>query len=131
MNCINCKYKRNLGSAIDKCICTYAINNTIVQIRDACRFFPKQEKLKCGDCTNLYEDAGCFGCRPEESAIMDGKLCDGFSDRKEEDMRAILAYWKSRGIYDRKRIDRLIDDFEAEYSVLLNSRDDSGGGYES
>ena len=85
--------------------------------------FRNEEELKeltCGDCSRLNEDTGCFACQETDSAMYNGHLCIGFIDKREEEFNSILTFWKVQGLYDREKINKLLDDFEQSYDRLFN-----------
>ena len=120
MKCKDCKYKKNLANT-DECnkgICTYPESWFPIDLNDDCHFIPKAEELKCKDCWHLYNDFGCFMCDEEDSAFYDGKLCRMFDDLKKDDFSSILMFWMIHGLYDREKINEMIDDFEKRYYDL-------------
>ena len=120
MRCKDCRYKMILLDGREKGICTFPESHVIINVNDPCLFAPESTEPKCGDCMNQREDPACFGCSPSESAIQDGQLCRNFSDKREAEFKAILASWKSRNLYSRDRIEKIIEEFEAEYRTLSN-----------
>ena len=49
-----------------------------------------------------------------------GHLCIGFIDKREDEFNSILMFWKVQGLYDREKINKLLDDFEQSYDRLFN-----------
>lgn len=47
-------------------------------------------------------------------------MCIGFIDKREEEFNSILMFWKVQGLYDREKINKLLDDFEQSYDRLFN-----------
>ena len=118
MKCKDCKYFRGNEDPNKLSMCTYHSSWEITKHENDCWFIPAVKELTCGDCARYLDDPGCFGCSADESAHHDGELCRGFCDIKENELYSILSFWKSRGIYDRGRINSLIDAFEKAYDDL-------------
>ena len=85
---------------------------------DYCHYFGAPQELTCGDCSRLTYDSGCVGCREDESAYHFGHLCHGFQDRREDEFIEILLFWLSHDMYDRNRIEKMLDGFEEESKKL-------------
>lgn len=115
LKCKDCKYF-SVGKNMS--LCKYKSSWEITDPDNNCWFLPEFKELTCGDCWCLGNDMGCAGCRPEESAYINGKLCPDFTDRKEDELYGILSYWKSRGIYDHNKIINILDEFEKTYDDL-------------
>ena len=49
--------------------------------------------------------------------MYNGHLCIGFIDKREEEFNSILMFWKVQGLYDREKINKLLDDFEQSYDL--------------
>lgn len=47
-------------------------------------------------------------------------MCIGFIDKRKEKFNSILMFWKVQGLYDREKINKLLDDFEQSYDRLFN-----------
>lgn len=120
MKCKDCKYKKNIANTEESgcAICSYPNSWFPVQIGDNCHYIPEKVELTCGDCARLGEDTACIGCIAEDSAEDDGELCAGFIDKREEELNKILMFWKVQGVYNRDKINGLIDEFETYYSKL-------------
>lgn len=120
MKCEDCKYKNNVENTnqTGSAICSYPGSWFPVHLGDNCHFVPEKKELTCGDCASFGVDFACAGCFEDDSAYYNDKLCEGFIDKQEEEFDKILMYWKVRGLYDRKRINKLIDQFEEEYRKL-------------
>ena len=89
-------------------------------LKIAAIIFLKKKELTCGDCSRLNEDTGCFACQETDSAMYNGHLCIGFIDKRKEEFNSILMFWKVQGLYDREKINKLLDDFEQSYDRLFN-----------
>ena len=120
MKCRDCKYKNNVASTDghDRGICSYPTNWFPIDLDDSCHFIPEAEELKCKDCWHLNNDLGCFMCDEEDSAYINGELCRMFEDLKKDDFSSILMFWKTHGLYDREKINEMLDDFERRYREL-------------
>ena len=81
---------------------------------DYCHYFGVPQELTCGDCSRLIYDSGCVGCQEDESAYHFGHLCRGFQDRREDEFVEILAFWLVHDMYDRQKIEKMLDEFEIE-----------------
>ena len=92
----------------------------VVNVEDSCHYIPEKKELTCGDCSRLNEDTGCFACQETDSAMYNGHLCIGFIDKRDEEFNSILMFWKVQGLYDREKINKLLDDFEQSYDRLFN-----------
>ncbi len=114
--CKDCKYFSK-GENIS--LCKRNDSWEITKSDNKCRFLPKMAELTCGDCWCLKHDMGCVGCSSDDSAYINGKLCCGFTDLRESMLMEILSFWKSRSIYDRNKINKMIDDFEKDYDDLV------------
>lgn len=100
-------------------ICSYSNSWFPTNIESNCYFIPEKKKLTCSDCSRLNEDMACFSCSEDDSAIYNGQLCRGFADKREEELKQILMFWKVQGFYDREKINKLIDEFEHLYDKIL------------
>ena len=120
MKCRDCKHKMNIGNTEEtgSAICSYSTMHKMIHLDDPCHFLQETAQLTCGDCDCLHTDMGCFGCSPEDSPYFGGKLCDGYTDKKELEFYKILMFWKTHHYFDRDRIIGIIDDFEEEYERL-------------
>ncbi len=120
MKCRNCKYKNDVANTgeCNKGLCSYPTSWFPIDLDDDCHFIPKVEELKCKDCWHLHNDYACFSCDEEDSAYDDGELCWMFEDLKKDDFSAILMFWKTHGLYDREKINEMLDDFEKRYREL-------------
>ncbi len=124
LKCKDCKY---YVDADNMQICNRSTNWEITKPNAVCKYQPQMVKLTCGDCWCQKFDPGCAGVTPNDSPFFDGKLCPDFTDLKEEVFRSVLSFWKSRGIYDRKRINKLIDTFESDYEDLAGQITETKG----
>lgn len=123
LKCNNCKYKTNVSNTEETgtAICSYPQGEWfVVNVEDSCHYIPEKKELTCGDCSRLNEDTGCFACQETDSAMYNGHLCIGFIDKREEEFNSILMFWKVQGLYDREKINKLLDDFEQSYDRLFN-----------
>ena len=123
--CKNCNFKQNISDTEEtgKALCTFSNNYFPVDVEDRCHYIPELGKLKCGDCARYGEDFACLNRQTDDSAIQDdSRLCSGFEDKKEEEFMQILMLWKIRGLYDRDKVNRLMNEFEQEYERLLNQK---------
>ncbi len=119
IKCRDCKYFVE-GKKEDTGFCHYGSDWELTKPENNCRYIQESKKPVCGDCGRLTSDPGCAGCMPAESALIDGRLCGDFIYKQESDFYRVLEYWKSRGIYDRAKIDQKIDDFEKRYDDIVN-----------
>lgn len=62
------------------------------------------------------DELKCNNCKYKTN----GHLCIGFIDKREEEFNSILMFWKVQGLYDREKINKLLDDFEQSYDRLFN-----------
>ena len=122
MKCKNCKYKINLADTYDTwhALCSYPDSYFPITVDDDCYFLLKKEFLKCDDCYNLNNDYACLERTKEDSAFFHGKLCSGYTDRREMELIEFCSFWKAHDYYDRIRINKLLDEFEEEYRKLQN-----------
>ncbi len=60
------------------------ISKNHIYVFAECDILSNNTQLNCGDCKRLYEDLGCMGCRPDDSAYFNGKLCRMFESTKDE-----------------------------------------------
>lgn len=123
LKCNNCKYKTNVSNTEETgtAICSYPQGEWfVVNVEDSCHYIPEKKELTCGDCSRLNEDTGCFACQETDSAMYNGHLCIGFIDKREEEFNSILMFWKVQDLYDREKINKLLDDFEQSYDRLFN-----------
>ncbi len=111
--CKSCQYK-NATSTKGKGICSHGETWFPVKDEDYCHYLGTPKELTCGDCAYLNVDSACIGCSPDESAYRYGHLCGGFGDRRELEFNEILAFWLVHDMYDRKKIEKLLDEFEEE-----------------
>ena len=120
MKCKDCKYKNNIANTekTGSAICSFPSRWFPVNIDDNCHYIPEKKKLTCGDCSRLGEDFACLNCLEEDSAYNDDGLCRGFVDKQEEEFSKILMFWKVHEIYDREKINELINKFEEFYRKL-------------
>ena len=116
--CRNCEYFKTPASD-DHSICSYNESWFPVEDEDTCHMPGMPHEFTCGDCSRLGEDMGCAGCSEEESAYHDGKLCRGFRDRREDELWDILSFWLVNGMYDRTKINQLLDHFEEQSSWMV------------
>ena len=99
LKCNNCKYKTNVSNTEETgtAICSYPQGEWfVVNVEDSCHYIPEKKELTCGDCSRLNEDT------------------------REEEFNSILMFWKVQGLYDREKINKLLDDFEQSYDRLFN-----------
>lgn len=120
LKCKDCKYRINIKNTNEtgSAICSYVGSWFPVNIEDNCCFIPEKRELTCGDCARLDEDTACFSCSEDDSTIYNGQLCGGFIDKRKEELNDILMFWKVQGLYDREKINKLMNDFEQEYDKL-------------
>lgn len=120
MKCENCKFRRNLGNTKEtgKALCIYPASHFITDITDDCHILPVKKELTCQDCVNYYEDPGCIGCLPDESAYINGELCIQYRDKKMDDLEEILLYLKVQGLYDRDKIIGILDEIEKPFEAF-------------
>ena len=111
--CEKCLYKKNITTSGEG-ICSYAERWFSVNDEDCCHYLGGAKELTCGDCSRLIYDSGCAGCREDESAFHARHLCRGFQDRREGDFEEILAFWLVHEMYDRQKIEKMLDEFEEE-----------------
>ena len=93
LKCNNCKYKTNVSNTEETgtAICSYPQGEWfVVNVEDSCHYIPEKH------------------------------LCIGFIDKREEEFNSILMFWKVQGLYDREKINKLLDDFEQSYDRLFN-----------
>ncbi len=91
----------------------------VIKPDDDCRFLPETRELTCGDCWRLMNDPACTGYRCEESAVTDGKLCPMYIDKRVEDLKYILIFWMAHGLFEREKVNTMIDKFEKDYNELI------------
>ena len=123
LKCNNCKYKTNVSNTEETgtAICSYPQGEWfVVMLKIAAIIFLKKRSLPVEICSRLNEDTGCFACQETDSAMYNGHLCIGFIDKREEEFNSILMFWKVQGLYDREKINKLLDDFEQSYDRLFN-----------
>ncbi len=113
--CKDCKY---FSKGKNMSLCKRNDSWEITEPDNKCHFLPEMTELTCGDCWCLNHDMGCFGCSSGDSAYINGKLCGDFTDLRESMFIDILSFWKSRNIYDRNKIYKMIDDFEKDFDDL-------------
>ena len=116
LKCKSCKYFTDNGQGL--CLCTRDESWEPTGPDRNCVFLPEPRELRCEDCWRLGNDFACCGVDPKDSAYTDGHLCIMFEDRREDDLDEILSFWKSCGLYDRERINRLLDEVEEAYADL-------------
>ena len=119
LKCKDCKY---FSESKQMSLCKKGDSWEITKPDNKCLFLPEKAALTCGDCWLRKNDMGCFGMAPDESPYFcsGGKLCPDFTDLKEIAFMEILSFWKSRDIYDRDKINKIIDDFEKDYDDLAS-----------
>ena len=123
LKCNNCKYKTNESNTEETgtAICSYPQGEWfVVNVEDSCHYIPEKKELTCGDCSRLNVVFVCLACQETDSAMHNGHLCIGFIDKREEEFNSILMFWKVQGLYDREKINKLLDDFEQSYDRLFN-----------
>ncbi len=111
--CKKCLYKKKIAT-LGQGICSYDERGCLVNDEDYCHYLGVPQELTCGDCARLSYDSGCAGCREDESAFHAGHLCRGFQDRHEDDFIEILTFWLVHDMYDRQKIEKMLDEFEEE-----------------
>lgn len=72
----------------------------------------------CCDCARFGEDCACIEAEADSSAYISGKICAGFVDKGEQEFQDILMFWKVQGLYDRDKIEELIDMVEEVYNDI-------------
>ena len=79
-----------------------------------------QEKKSC--IAKTVQDGGydtaCMTARENDKVYYNGQRCGGFIDKKEDEFKEILQFWKSQGWYERAKIDRMLDEFEKFYAEI-------------
>ena len=116
LKCRDCKYFMKNEGGLE--LCTRNMSWEPTEPDRDCIFLPPKKELHCEDCWRYENDLACYGVSPEDSVYRYGELCTEFIDAKEDELYAILGHWKSCGLYDRDRINRLIDSFEESYADL-------------
>ena len=66
----------------------------------------QEEMLTCCDCARFENDPACMWQKPMD------KTCCGFLDKGEDALTEIMTRWLVHGTYSRKRIQKLMDEFE-------------------
>ena len=127
MKCGKCKYKRNIGNTkeTDAAICTNATSFFPINCDDDCHFLPKKRELHCIDCSRLRWDTACMDVEPNNPVYESGNRCLGFSDVKEDEFTEILQFWKTQGLYDRVKINQMLEEFEKFYADIEEQSNES------
>lgn len=117
MLCKNCKYKQVIANTKETgmALCTHNTSYFPIHEDDTCHFLPPKKELTCKDCKNFYDDMGCAGMNENDSIYRNEKMCHGFIDRREDDFTEIIRFWQTHGLYDRKKIENLLNQIEAFY----------------
>lgn len=120
MKCEMCKYKQDIANSKETgaAVCTRKASYFPVNYGDNCHFIPKKRELLCGDCVRFGEDFACVESEANSKAYINGKLCAGFIDAKEQDFLEILMFWKVHDLYDRDKIEKIIAEFEDFYTDI-------------
>lgn len=120
--CKNCKFKKDIGNTTETgaAICTNTTAYFPINITDKCHLIPEKKELKCSDCKCLTEDFGCAGCSPEDSAYTNGSLCKGYTDNNLDQFEEIIKFWMVQGLYNREKINDMLDTLENLYLDLIN-----------
>ncbi len=127
LKCKNCKYFMSAKEKSNVSLCKREPYWEVTDPDNSCRYLPEEKKPVCGDCSHFASDPACFGMHENEVPIWhDTKLCSGFSYKNEDNFFEVLSFWKSRGIYNRDKIDKMIDDFESDYADLENQAHKGG-----
>lgn len=118
MKCEKCKYKQAIGNTRETgaALCTKNTTYFPINCKDDCHFIPKMKELCCSDCVRFGEDSACMTAEADDKVYSDGRLCGGFIDAKEEEFMKILMFWKVQNLYDRAKIEKMIDEFEEFYN---------------
>ena len=118
LKCKDCKHVMNNDKPDGVTLCMYEPVWEITTPDSNCRYIPEEKEPVCGDCRWIREDAACWGCMPEDSALHRGKLCKDFCYRNEDAFYEVLSYWKSHGMFDKAEIIKKIEEFEMVYDKL-------------
>ena len=120
MKCEICKYKQDIANSKEAgvAVCIRNASHFPVNYEDECHFLPSKRELLCRDCARYGEDYACIEAEADDNACIDGKLCEGFIDAKEQEFQKILMWWKAQGMYDRDKIEEMIDKVEEFYNDI-------------
>lgn len=120
LKCKNCKYLTESDKKDNVSLCKYESYWEVTDPEKPCKYLPEEKEPVCGDCARFHDPA-CSGCQEDEVPIWaDDRLCTDFVYKNENNFYEVLSYWKSRGIYDRGKVNQLLDDFEKNYDELAN-----------
>ncbi len=117
---LKCKDYRYFMNGENIQMCRHDSYWEITEPDNDCVFLPKIRELTCRDCWQLENSFECMGEDPDQSIFFQGSQspCPWFIDYKEDEFISILSFWKSTNLYDRDKINRLINDFEKNYDDL-------------
>ncbi len=120
MRCEMCKYKQDISNSRETgvALCTRNSSYFPVYYNDNCYFIPQKRELVCGDCARFGEDFACIESNVDSKAYINKKLCTGFVDAKKQEFERILMFWKVQEMYDRTKIEKMIDEIENLYNDI-------------
>lgn len=120
MKCQMCKYKHDLANSKETgaAVCTRRTTYFPVNYRDNCHFIPLERELVCSDCARFGEDFACVTAKADDKVYNKGRLCSGYIDAKELIFKEVLMFWKVHKLFDRVRIEKMIDEFESFYDDI-------------
>ena len=122
MKCKKCKYKLEISNTSETgaALCSRTESYFPINIADDCHIIPKYNELCCSDCGRFGEDFACFAVEKDDKDFRDGRMCGGFIDAKEEKFMEILMFWKVQNLYDRAKIEKMLDEFEEYYNDICD-----------
>ena len=125
MICEMCKYKHDIGNSRETgaALCTRSSSYFPINYNDNCHFIPQKRELVCSDCARFGEDFACIEAKADSKAYINEKICAGFIDAKKEQFEMILMFWKVQGMYDRSKIEKIIDEIENFYNDIEEQGD--------
>lgn len=121
MKCEECRYKQDIGNTKETgaALCSRDTSYFPINCGDDCHFLPPNRELFCRDCVRFTDDTACMTMEADDSAFdKEGHLCPGFIDLRENELIEILMFWKTQGLYDRAKIEGIINDFEEFYNDI-------------
>ncbi|MDE5854722.1 MAG: hypothetical protein K2H19_06625 [Ruminococcus sp.] len=122
--CKDCKkYLKTQSEEYGVCSLPYSYFPT--KDDDDCHYLSESD-IKCKDCVRFGEDFACFTADEND----DASDCAGFIDIEEERVSNSFFVWLKRGIYSRKKILKLCDEFEQseEYKFFQSMNKESNSG---